>query len=298
MYLFCQHASREAGYVETFNDDQVVIPNQPSAGLVDMIASCSDSGCVTSRDGLPRLAAAAGSSHLARQGSLQKAQVSLSLSRSSKARDKSAIGKSGESAYAEINSDDTICGTSRGRLVVDYKPDSPSLEIATEYARSYAGSDREWSVNMNAKATWHPLESDQPAFESNAAILTEPEGVEAPLATKAWKTGWSPISQASEKGQVSVVKSLQRPALQRYRQRRGICVSLSQLGQRLALIDVAASDRCLSISVDAFFKPGVVELPLVLENSLQRAMLALFGQEAVAVCEHHRTRLPNLGLTT
>lgn len=66
--------------------------------------------------------------------------------------------------------------------------------------------------------------------------------------------------------------------------------------KRLALIDVAATLRRLSIAVDPFLKSGVVKLPLRFADRRKSRVLTLVGEKAVFIGQKHLVILPIKGV--
>jgi hypothetical protein len=143
-------------------------------------------------------------------------------------------------------------------------------------------------MKMDAKASRKSLETDGAVLEMDPRELAEPKRIEPGFASESRKAGRSTDPQSLEECVVGIVKTFKRPSLQRDGNRCRIRINPTPFSERLALIDEGAGNSCLAIGADSFLKTCIVELALILENSLERSMLTLGGQDSISVREHHR----------
>src|SRR5687768_12151746 len=108
-------------------------------------------------------------------------------------------------------------------------------------------------MQVHSQGTRETFEAKPAIVEAYARKLTEAEASEAPLSLEARKTRLVTLLQPAKEGSICLVESFERPPLQIRRNCRGFGVLLPPLRQRLALIDVAAGDSCLSIRFNSLF---------------------------------------------
>ena len=282
-----QSPPRQALYVEFLNRDHIVVANQTSARLMQMVGPSASCRCVATCDLKPCLPASLRASHLSCVRALNNPQPAFRPSSRPQTRDESSIGEHSEFRDSEIDSDNPIVGPGRTEGHVQSKSNGPTLDSAVEHAGSNGRVHRQRSVKVDTNAAWHALEPQAACFEANAGKLAKAERREASLAAKAWKPRWLAVPGPAEEGLVGRIQLLQGPALQTCGIRRRLGVASPPLGERPALVDVASRQPHFAVGVNPLLKSGVVKQTLAFENRGKCLMLPLRQDEPISIRKNH-----------
>src|SRR5207244_1717716 len=109
---------------------------------------------------------------------LCQAQTPLARSCRPQARNESAIGKGSEGRDSQVDSHQASRPARRTLISFDDDSDSPTLDFSPENATPDSCSRRQRSMEVDAKARRHALESNQAIVKHNPPVLAKAKGNE------------------------------------------------------------------------------------------------------------------------
>jgi|SRR5688572_12545 len=298
VHLLGKRPPCQAFDVELFYHDDVVVTHQPRTCLVQVICSDSRRSCVEPSYVKSRLTASTRTSYRPRKGALRHTQAPRGSPRRPRAWNETPIGEGSERFDAQIDANRPGACTRLRFGHINGETQLPSLVIPVKCAGAYRGTRWKRAMNMYTESARHTLETYSAVPEANARELTESKGVEPAFTAEAEKTCLAGTPYSSKERFIGVVEPPQGPPLQRHGKRRGLHIIAPPLGERSLLIEESAGNPRLSIGADAFFECGIVKLPLTLKNSLERPVLALGWQQAIAEGKDHPKTLRFPSITT
>ena len=281
-----QDASGQAFQVEPFNCNRIVIADQSSARLVQVLSPLTRYRRMAARQDVSRFATAGGSTLLAGKGPLCTPNSPLSLSGCPQARNKTAVRKRGENRNTQINTDRASHLSGFGGQNLHRETDTPALSVTPESA-PLDMTWREIAVPMDPQAPWHALEPKSPTFQCNSRECAKSKTIEPASAAKPRESCLFPNADPTKETAIRFFKTLKRRALQAHRQLRGFRIVRPPLSETLTLIKVRKRLAFLTVSADALFKSPVIELALRFQDSFERTMLSLRGQKSEGKRENH-----------
>ena len=285
-----QSASREASHVELFDNNPIVVSQQPGTSLMQVVPACSRRCRVATGDLDASPPATPGTSRLAGEGPLGFTQAPLSSSCRSQAGNEPAIGERSERGNPKVDANAASAFPDRRFGDLHHKSYRPATRTAAEHARLHGAIPRQWPVKVDAQPARQSFESQSAILEAEPGKLTKAEAIEPSFPAKPRKTGLRTGLNPPKERLVRIIKPFQCATLKADGYTSRFRVALPPLREAAALVDVRTRNANLAIRIYPLLEGGVIKLPLALQQVFERAMLALGRQEAVAVRDYHSGR--------
>lgn len=284
VYVFRQHASREALDVEVFDRDAAKSIDQIAAELVTEIpAATADPAVIGSERGdalAPDLRASLATSH----GALSATKTLRGTLRPARPGDRLAIAHRHKAGQAKVDADAIGRSTFDG-LYLDVEDDIPFAGLARKDRT--IGLGRHFAVPAHLDLAGHANDAEASGFAQRQPIAdAEVCGVVAGAGAEARETSLGPALDAAKERLEALVQPTQHLLL------RGA-------GPATLLGNVAADDRqrhdllvafdrdALAVGLDAMFQPSVIEPTEVAQHFAQRRGLRSVRLNSVFVAEDH-----------